>query len=69
MLTSNPALVSAAIESGNLTVLLYEEPYDELPGGFGIVDDRLVTCCRDYETGLPRIIVETNALSDELPHW
>lgn len=59
MLTTSPTLASRAIESDNFTMFGYEEPYEELSGGFALIDDRLVTCCRDYETGLPRTIVDT----------
>jgi transposase-like protein/predicted transcriptional regulator len=61
MLSRSPELASKAIESGNFTMFAYEEPYEDLSGGFALIDDRLVTCCRDYETGLPRTIVDTTA--------
>jgi predicted transcriptional regulator len=49
-------LTSAALESGNLVLLVY----DHLPGGFWIFDGQVGTCCRDYETGLSRAVIDTS---------
>lgn len=57
MLRMNPRLTNEALESGHLTVFTH----DDLPGGLGIFDDRVATCCRDYETGISRAIIDTDA--------
>lgn len=61
MLSNYPKLASKAIESGNFHMFAYQELPPDLSGGFALIDDRLVTCCRDYETGLPRTIIDTTA--------
>lgn len=56
MLELEPELATEALESGNLVLLVHED----LPGGFGIFDERVGTCCRDYQTGLSRVLLDTD---------
>jgi hypothetical protein len=51
-----PELATAALASGHLVLLAHED----LPGGFAIFDACVGTCCRDYETGLSRAIIDTD---------
>jgi len=56
MLGIEPALANEALASGQLVLLTH----DDLPGGLAIFDDRVGTCCRDYETGVSRAIIDTD---------
>ncbi|WP_255198390.1 helix-turn-helix transcriptional regulator [Halorarius litoreus] len=56
MLGVAPDVATEAVNSGNLVLLVHDDP----PGGFAIFDERVGTCCRDYETGLSRAIIDTD---------
>ena len=56
MLDMEPELANKALASGRLVLLTH----DDLPGGLAIFDDRVGTCCRDYETGVSRAIIDTD---------
>jgi predicted transcriptional regulator len=50
-----PDLTNEALKSGNLVLLVH----DDLPGGFWVFDGNVGTCCRDFETGLSRAVIDT----------
>jgi hypothetical protein len=56
MLRIEPGLANAALASGRLVLLTRED----LPGGLAIFDECVGTCCRDYETGVSRAIIDTD---------
>ena len=56
MVAVAPELATAAVERGTLVLLVHDDP----PGGFAIFDECVGTCCRDYETGLSRAILDTD---------
>lgn len=58
MLTVRPEQTSAAIESGNLTLLATD---DDLPCACAIFDDRVALGGFDRETGILRVIIDTDA--------
>jgi predicted transcriptional regulator len=55
MIGFDSALVTEALESGNLVLLVH----NDLPGGFWVFDGHVGTCCRDEETGLSRAVIDT----------
>lgn len=57
-LTVRPEQTSAAIESGNLTLLSID---DDLPCACAIFDDRVALGGFDRETGIIRVIIDTDA--------
>jgi len=63
VLASHPEQASAAIESGNLTVLTN----DDLPCSCAIFDDRIGLGGYDRETGIMRVAIDTDAL--EARRW
>lgn len=63
MLGREPELANKALASGRLVLLTH----DDLPGGLAIFDDCVGTCCRDYETGLSRAIIDTDT-TEALDH-
>lgn len=57
VLSTYPDHCSDPIESDNLTVLVH----DELPEyGVGIFDDRIAISCHDQETGMVRLVIDTD---------
>jgi predicted transcriptional regulator len=56
MLGREPELANEALASGNLVLLTH----GDLPGGLALFDDCVGTCCRDYETGISRAIIDTD---------
>lgn len=65
MLAVEPELANKALASGHLVLLIH----DDLPGGLAIFDDCVGTCCRDYETGLSRAIIDTDTTEAREHAW